>query len=1155
MRLNLTIHRNGLAPCSLVWTPEGFGSRLGIPVHASIDEFLQQVNEIVPLESDDWGLEDYVVSVNGPWHCLHFHELWRAFRDGDQVLIEPLKQPHLRDQIRSGRRQISADGRALYDGVVFGGRFNGPSQNRPAIHIPPRKRARLIEGPDSESRESMSLEPHSLSLLTAKPEEEDSEEDDDDFEDDAASTSASEDNESDASSSEEEHSNLSASDNDDSDASSKDDIDEKEDDHSASTSSPGSNPSPRELVKHSELKPQKQGSRSEKAATKAVSRKTLKKADKSLPSTQITKSKKSEKVVKFLPVTHNTPTPSPDTAPTTSHLSKKRKHQSSSPESAIMPIKPLKKVLKKVRAPAPAEDYTSSEDLHSTDCSTCSSGAGSESDSQSSRSRHDKATQLKKKKAKKPGRLRRMVDYVAISQKERIAKKKKIDNDRSSSSDASSYDTDSDSYSEWSESDPEPEGGPGPWTIAENAEKKGKGGSSKDSEREEQDSKEAKKEKKKSKKEEKKKQGVNEEKQPKEEAKKAQKKSRGQAEDQPSESAETRILSTKKRSGNPCLTGLEPSREIKQAKHNEQPPVPPGEGKGGTKSRNQRRKRAQFIKRQKLEGRSTPEALVEWEERQSGSPNYGTTNQNVLKAMSEGLQGGASEDIEDARQKPLDAIVSDEGSAPYEAAEVSLSPQRADVAEGDDAPNMLSNEQSPDERRPRLDMNSSRRMVFASLGITDPARAERLRAAKENIQGSIAATNESTSATQCDKQDLEAIDWRSKITLSAQECLDEDVKLSTPPFPFVQRWDPQQQTSGSGESLSKKSKKRKRNTKVSAEDHSVADTDADGPVPKKVHRSSHDNRAVVWQLDQDTKAAIPIPALAQNPKDDAFPPLPSNMTTLRNLSYSDIREGTLFAFKQMAMSANWTPEISDFKSARCCEVSSDGDDLRVEFAGRDIAAKEVEFDEETGDRIYSKFEMPEYESGDTLPPGQEWVKFSDLIEPKLIRAAKSQSPKGSRNGSKSPSAIEGQSSSAAGAGKTTIPRSPEPSSAETRNAKSAVTDKIIPSTHPEYILDSQSVNNLVLAMPTSPIQGKLPLRSPPIPKSGLLPKRGFSLDRGQDSKATGSARRLELERSTALSARSADPGEDRRPVIPSSQDSGTFGHDIRQSSLPVAFRV
>ena len=50
----------------------------------TISQFLEQVNDILPLESEDWGLEDYSVEVRG-FECLHFAEVNQVLRDDDEV--------------------------------------------------------------------------------------------------------------------------------------------------------------------------------------------------------------------------------------------------------------------------------------------------------------------------------------------------------------------------------------------------------------------------------------------------------------------------------------------------------------------------------------------------------------------------------------------------------------------------------------------------------------------------------------------------------------------------------------------------------------------------------------------------------------------------------------------------------------------------------------------------------------------------------------------------------------------------------------------------------------------------------------------------------------------------------------------------------------
>ena len=54
----------------------------------TISQFLEQVNEVLPLESEDWGLEDYSVEVRG-FECLHFSELNQVLKEDDEVWWVP----------------------------------------------------------------------------------------------------------------------------------------------------------------------------------------------------------------------------------------------------------------------------------------------------------------------------------------------------------------------------------------------------------------------------------------------------------------------------------------------------------------------------------------------------------------------------------------------------------------------------------------------------------------------------------------------------------------------------------------------------------------------------------------------------------------------------------------------------------------------------------------------------------------------------------------------------------------------------------------------------------------------------------------------------------------------------------------------------------
>jgi len=82
-RLRLVIRRHGLPEARVVFV---------VPLEndPTISQLVEQVNEVIPLESDDWGLEDYVVELrdtdgNG-FDCLHFQRVRDVLKEDEEVL-------------------------------------------------------------------------------------------------------------------------------------------------------------------------------------------------------------------------------------------------------------------------------------------------------------------------------------------------------------------------------------------------------------------------------------------------------------------------------------------------------------------------------------------------------------------------------------------------------------------------------------------------------------------------------------------------------------------------------------------------------------------------------------------------------------------------------------------------------------------------------------------------------------------------------------------------------------------------------------------------------------------------------------------------------------------------------------------------------------
>lgn len=76
MRICLNIIRHELPEVKILWNVT--------PLVNTFSKLLEQINDVVPLESDGWGLEDYVVEVKG-YECLHYLDVNSILHEDDEV--------------------------------------------------------------------------------------------------------------------------------------------------------------------------------------------------------------------------------------------------------------------------------------------------------------------------------------------------------------------------------------------------------------------------------------------------------------------------------------------------------------------------------------------------------------------------------------------------------------------------------------------------------------------------------------------------------------------------------------------------------------------------------------------------------------------------------------------------------------------------------------------------------------------------------------------------------------------------------------------------------------------------------------------------------------------------------------------------------------
>lgn len=80
MRLRLTVQRNSLPAVNILWNVPETNSNSAY----TITRLLEDVNHILPLEAEQWGLDDYAVEVGG-FECLHFSPVTQALKEDDHV--------------------------------------------------------------------------------------------------------------------------------------------------------------------------------------------------------------------------------------------------------------------------------------------------------------------------------------------------------------------------------------------------------------------------------------------------------------------------------------------------------------------------------------------------------------------------------------------------------------------------------------------------------------------------------------------------------------------------------------------------------------------------------------------------------------------------------------------------------------------------------------------------------------------------------------------------------------------------------------------------------------------------------------------------------------------------------------------------------------
>jgi hypothetical protein len=421
-----------------------------------------------------------------------------------------------------------------------------------------------------------------------------------------------------------------------------------------------------------------------------------------------------------------------------------------------------------------------------------------------------------------------------------------------------------------------------------------------------------------------------------------------------------------------------------------------GQGMTKTQKRNQRRR----------EAKQNMRAMNQ----QSGSASaQATADKDAdLVARKKALLAAVAANDDDA------ATVPQESSIPPSQREQQPQ-QSSDTANNHDKQTEEDKTASPQDdtprRRMRMDMGAGRRMLFGALGLKNPktkADEEKLkkdlmkdvRPLKNHRQEEVEAAKvpeEEVSGLGVDNDKDEAEDdWRGKITYRAVECCHDGIVLSEPPFPFIQRWDPQQQYSSM--------RKRKRSSQNLHQDHYEDDSALYGECQdpfdsgrhqkknktnkkkKKKGGKGHEGSIGDVELNYDDPPASKQGVDSQMTDLDDLPSLPTDVSALPLLEATMVKPGMVITWKQLLLSkaTNWQPELLTVTGL---VVSLDSDKvLHLILAKRDREEQKT-YDEETGQRIYDRFEVPSDSENedDGEDDGHREIPWSDLIEPRIVQ--------------------------------------------------------------------------------------------------------------------------------------------------------------------------
>ncbi|KAI5807626.1 hypothetical protein DFH27DRAFT_547061 [Peziza echinospora] len=232
--------------------------------------------------------------------------------------------------------------------------------------------------------------------------------------------------------------------------------------------------------------------------------------------------------------------------------------------------------------------------------------------------------------------------------------------------------------------------------------------------------------------------------------------------------------------------------------------------------------------------------------------------------------------------------------------------------------------------------------------------------------------------------------WRKKITLSAVECEHEGAEVPQPTFPFMQpninvpsrAGQKRKRGKGKGKNGGQQQQQQQQQDRNQYAFDAYAEGGKDYNQTDDWYNNNYYDDETVHAEPAAAKVAAPVEEKDEGPD---LPALPADVNTLPAFTKDHCQPGAIVAFKQLTMDEYYNPILANYKTAEITEVENQQNGeicLWVRLAKRDRKVRK--YDEETGDRILSKFEMP---GDDEEDEGIVEIMFGEMVDPKLVKEA------------------------------------------------------------------------------------------------------------------------------------------------------------------------